>query len=414
MCTTINTRFPNRAAMHPSTELRGTKSRRLEGKRIALGVTGSIAAVECVRLVRELIRNGAEVFPVMSPSACKIIHPDALWFASGNRPVTELTGEAEHVSLCGKVPDRVDLLLIAPCTSNTISKIALGIDDTPVTTFAATALGSGIPVMIAPAMHESMYNHPAVKENIERAKALGVQFIPPRIEENKAKMASVEEIVPAVLRLIGRGDLKGKRVLIIAGATREPIDDVRCITNISTGKTGTELALAAWTRGADVELWYGASPEAPPPLIPTKRFDTLESLNALVQRSGLAFDLILVPAAISDYTVEKTPGKLGSERAIVIELRPAPKVLATLRRRFKGVLVGFKAESGIGDEELERRAREMMETSDADFAVANDVGKVTAETTEILILSRQGPVKKFSGTKSEAADAILSEVAKAL
>jgi len=400
--------------MHPSSELRGTKSRRLENRKIVLGVTGSIAAVECVRLTREFIRNGAEVFPVMSPSATRIIHPDALWFASGNRPVTELTGGVEHVALCGKIPDRADLLLIAPCTSNTLSKIVCGIDDTPVTTFAATALGSGIPVMVAPAMHESMYSSPVVMQNIERARALGVHFVLPRIEENKAKMAGMEEVVPAVLRLIGRGDLRGKRVLVVAGATREPIDDVRCITNFSTGRTGTELALAAWTRGAEVELWYGASPEAPPPLFTIRRFDTLESLNSLVAHSELAFDLVIVPAAISDYTVEKASGKLASERAMVIELRPAPKVLATLRRRFKGVLVGFKAECGVTDEELERRAREMMEVSDANFAVANDVSRVREESTEVLIIPRQGPAIKFSGSKGEAADAILNEVVKAL
>ncbi|MGQ9582341.1 MAG: bifunctional phosphopantothenoylcysteine decarboxylase/phosphopantothenate--cysteine ligase CoaBC [Thermoplasmatota archaeon] len=400
--------------MHPSSELRGTKSRRLEGKRIALGVTGSIAAVECVRLVRELIRHGAEVLPVMSPSAAKIVHPDALWFASGNRPITELTGAVEHVALCGRGPGRVDLLLIAPCTSNTISKVACGIDDTPVTTFAATALGAGIPVMAAPAMHESMYEHPAIRGNMERAAALGMEFISPKVEERKAKMAGMEEVVLAVLRRLGRGDLRSRRVLVIAGATREPIDDVRCITNISTGRTGAELAVAAWTRGAEVELWCGALSEVPPPLFTIRRFDSLESLNALVSHSELAFDLVIVPAAISDYTVERSPGKLGSERSLRIELRPAPKVLATLRRRFKGTLVGFKAESGVTEEELERRAREMMEASEADFAVANDVRKVSEDSTEVLIVPRKGPMRRFSGLKSEAADVILTEVVKAL
>jgi len=400
--------------MHPSSELRGTKSKRLEGKRIILGVTGSIAAVDDVRLIRELIRHGAEVFPVMTHSATKIIHPDALWFASGNRAVTELSGDVEHVKHCGKIPHRANLLLIAPCTSNTISKMAWAVDDTPVTTFAATALGTGMPVMAAPAMHESMYDHQGVRENMRRLESLGVHFISPRIEENKAKLATVDEIVLAVLRRLGRGDLKGKRVLVIAGATREKIDDVRCITNFSTGRTGIELAVAAWTRGADVELWYGASPEHPPSFFPSRRFDSLESLNALVSESTLVFDTVIVPAALSDYTVDKASGKLGSDRALTLELHPAPKVLRLLRRRFKGLLVGFKAEAGTTADELEKRAREMMDSSDADMAVANDMMDVKDDTTKMLIIPRKGGVRTFSGGKTEAADAVLDEVVKAL
>ena len=400
--------------MHPSDELRGTKSKRLEGRKIVLGVTGSIAAVESVRLARELIRHGAVVFPVMSRSAAGIINPDALWFASGHRAITDLTGDVEHVSLCGKVAGHADLLLIAPCTSNTISKMAMAIDDTPVTTFAATALGSGIPIMVAPAMHESMYSHPVVQENLHELEKLGVLVVSPHMEENKAKMATTDEVVLAVLRQLGRGDLSGKRVLVIAGSTREPIDDVRCITNYSTGRTGIELAVAAWTRGAEVELWYGASAESPPCFFPCKRFDSLESLNALVTTSGLAFDVVIVPAAISDYTLEKASGKLGSERDLVLQLRPAPKVLLTLRRRFKGLLVGFKLESHISEEELERRAREMMEASDADMAVANDMANVRESATDIKIVTKKGPMVRFSGGKTEASDAILDEVVKLL
>jgi phosphopantothenoylcysteine decarboxylase/phosphopantothenate--cysteine ligase len=394
--------------------MRGSKSKRLEGRKIVMGVTGSIAAVECVRLIRELVRHGADVFPVMSHSAAGIIHPDTLWFASGNRAITQLTGDVEHVSLCGKVQGRADLLLIAPCTSNTISKMACGIDDTPVTTFAATALGTGVPVMIAPAMHESMYSHAVVKENLQKLEKLGVQVVSPRMEENKAKMATTDEVTLAVMRRLGRGDLRSKRVLVIAGSTREAIDDVRCITNYSTGKTGVELATAAWTRGADVELWYGTSPESPPCFFPCRRFESLESLNTLITTSALGFDAVIVPAAISDYTLEKTQGKLGSDRDMLLQLRPAPKVLRTLRRRFKGMLVGFKLESRISGEELEKRAREMMDASDADMAVANDLANVKEDTTEVLIIPKKGAVSRFSGGKTEASDAILDEVVKLL
>jgi len=134
----------------------------------------------------------------------------------------------------------------------------------------------------------------------------------------------------------------------------------------------------------------------------------------MVSESTLVFDTIIVPAAISDYTVDKASGKLASERPVTVELHPAPKVLRSLRRRFKGLLVGFKAESHISPEELEKRAREMMDSSDTDMAVANDMAGVKEDTTEILIIPRKGAVRKFSGGKTEAADAVLDEVVKAL
>ena len=137
----------------------------LSKKRIILGVTGSIAAVETVRLAHALRREGASVTAVMTEAATRIIHPDALTYATGNDAITALSGHVEHVTFCGD-GGSADLLLIAPCTANTLCKIARGIDDTPVTTFASTALGAGLPVVVAPAMHESMYRHPGVSECI--------------------------------------------------------------------------------------------------------------------------------------------------------------------------------------------------------------------------------------------------------
>lgn len=145
----------------------------LDGKTIVLGITGSIAAVRCVELARELMRHGASVHAVMTKEAQKIIHPEAMRYATGNPVITEITGGVEHVEFCG-MGGKAHLLLVAPCTANTIGKIAHGIDDTPVTTFATTAFGSDIPIMIVPAMHESMYNHPIVIENTGKLTELGV------------------------------------------------------------------------------------------------------------------------------------------------------------------------------------------------------------------------------------------------
>src|SRR2546426_919499 len=146
------------SGMHPADRLRGLKSIKLQGKTIVLGVTGSIAAVECVKLAHELIRHGAEVHVVLTRSATEILHPNALQYATGNPVVTQITGSMEYLQMCGR-DGKADLLLIAPCTSNTISKIAQGIDDSTVTTYAANALGSGIPILVAPAAHESMMDN---------------------------------------------------------------------------------------------------------------------------------------------------------------------------------------------------------------------------------------------------------------
>lgn len=169
---------------------------------IVVGVCGSVAAVRVPELVRELKRRGFEVQCVMTASARKIIHPHVLEWASENPVIEELTGRVEHVKLCG-IGGKTNLLLICPATSNTISKIANGIDDTPVTTFAATALGCRKKIAIVPAMHQSMYQNPFVVENLKKLKKAGIKILEPRIEENKAKLMDNEKIVKQVLKLVG-------------------------------------------------------------------------------------------------------------------------------------------------------------------------------------------------------------------
>ncbi len=170
-------------------------------KKIVLGVCGSVAAIEAPKVARELIRGGFNVECVMTKAAKEIIHPNVLEWASGNKVVTRLTGAVEHVRLCG-VDGEAALMLIYPATANTISKIACGIDDSPVSTFAATAIGSGIPLIVAPAMHISMYKNPFVESNIKRLKENDIRVINPRIEENKAKVERIDYVIEAVLKWI--------------------------------------------------------------------------------------------------------------------------------------------------------------------------------------------------------------------
>ena len=397
--------------MHPSDEIRGVKSNRLSKKRIVLGVTGSIAAVECVKLSRELIRHGAEVFPVMTRSATKIIHPDALEFATGNKPIVELTGKTEHVSFCGMVKEPVDILLISPCTANTLSKIARGIDDTSVTTFATTAIGTGIPILIVPAMHLSMYDHKVVQGNIEKCRKIGIKFIVPLIAGNKAKIADVDEIVAYVIREIGRRDLAKKKVLIIGGSTAEFIDDVRIVTNLSSGKTAVSLAKNAFYRGAEVELWYGMSREIVPNYIKTVNFESLDDILKLLKTKNLKkFDVIIICAALTDYIPKKQRGKIPSgKKKLVLEMSPAPKIIARLRKIVpNSKIMGFKVEEDKN--KLRGKALALLDKNSLDFVVANTISGFGRDENEIWIFDKKGKVIHRKGTKDILADNILDAV----
>jgi phosphopantothenoylcysteine decarboxylase/phosphopantothenate--cysteine ligase len=397
--------------MHPADELRGIKSNKLSKKRIVLGVTGSIAAVETVKLSRELIRHGAEVFPVMTHAATTIIHPDALEFATGNKPIIELTGETEHVSLCGRVKKPADLLLISPCTANTLSKIAHGIDDTTVTTFATTAIGSGIPILIVSAMHLSMYDHKIIQENIRTCKKVGITFVEPLIQRNKAKMAGMDEVVAYVIREIGTRDLVNKKVLIIGGSTAESIDDVRVIINRSSGKTAVWLAKNAFYKGADVELWYGSNSEPAPKYIKTVSFESLDDLLKLSKTKTLKnFGIIIVCAAIADYLPKKQKGKISSgKKKLMLELSPTIKFISTLRSiASTAKIVGFKVEEN--KDKLKQKATDLLKKNRLDVVVANTTAGFSSEENEIWIVDKEGASVHRKGTKGQLADYILDAV----
>lgn len=396
------------SSMHPINDIRSTASSKLDGKRIVMGICGSIAAVECVKLARELARHGAEVVPVMSKSATKIIHLDSIHFATGNAPIIELDGAVKHVELCGQTKSRADLLLIAPATANTISKIAMGVDDTSVTTMASCAMGSKMPIIIVPAMHGSMYSHQILTDNIIKLKKMGVKFVGPTMAENKAKMSSLDEIVRAVLDALGPGDLKKNKVLVITGSTKEQIDDVRCITNFSSGVTGIEIALEARRRGAAVEVWAGEG-VCVPEFLECVRFGSVENVAKMAAKARA--DIIIVPAAISDFTVDKKKGKIPSSESTTLKLKPAKKIIGVLRKNNKGKIIGFKAEVGISESALEKSARGRMKEYGLDLIVANLLENVGADKTKALMLAPGEKAVKFSGTKSGLAERIFDSIA---
>lgn len=392
--------------MHPAEHLRGSESDKLKGRKIVLGVTGSIAAVESVKLCRELIRHGAEVHVVMSRDAQTILHPWAMEFASGRPVTTEIDGRVQHVSLCGDVPDRADLLLIAPATANTISKMACGVDDTSVTTFATTALGTGIPVIVVPAMHSTMMAHKIVLENIRKLEKHGVIFLSPRIEESKVKMPEMDYVVSSVIATVGRRDLVGRRVLVIAGSTEEPIDDIRMVTNRSSGETGVELARAAHERGAEVELLMGRCDTDLPEHIRTVRFTSFSDLSKKLK--GRRFDIVLFPAAVSDYSPKKVEGKMPSdESSLTLVMRRNPKLIDGLKAK---LIVGFKAQAKTSDHKLVEESLKLIRRAKCGLVVANLVEQVKPGKTRVLLVEKDGTVEALEGTKWQVADRIMDKV----
>jgi len=407
---------------HPTLRIKGKKSSSLWGKTIVLGVTGSIAAVKTVELARELIRNGADVYAVMSEAAMEIIHPYTLEYATGHEVITKLMGKIEHVEFLG-MEGFADLFLIAPCTANTLNKIATGVSDTTVTAFATTAFGSGIPIIVVPAMHETIYRNPVLRENIRKLKKLGVEVVEPRIEEGLAKMASIEDIILRVERKLSERVLEGKRILITGGPTIEPIDPIRILTNRSSGKTGMELAKEAFRQGAEVTLIHSK----------TLGFEGIreiqvetaaEMTDACIEEleraasEGRAYDALISSAAISDFKAEFVERKMPSNKEYLLRLTPNRKLIEEVRRKFPSLfIVAFKAEANVSVDELLERSREKMEALNLDVVVANDVGKggIGTEENDVFILRRDSnAVEHVCGLKREIAAVLIKIVAEML
>ena len=388
---------------HPSDEIFCENGDSLFGKIIVMGITGSIAAVECFGTIRELVRRGAEVVPVLTEEAQKLVTPATMYFASGKEPITELTGLTEHVTLMGDV-ESADMLLIYPATANTISKIANGIDDTPVTSMASVAIGSGVPVVIAPAMHQAMFDNPAVNDNIEKLESWGIQFIGPRLDGIRAKVATSEEIVETVEKILNKGYLTGKKVLVIGGRSEEPIDTMRVITNRSSGLMAVKLAQAAFRKGADVDLWMGGCSVQIPGYFPVKRFSSVKDLIGMIEY--IDHDIVIVPAALSDFKPEEMDcGKIASEISFDLKLEPVQKVLPLIRKKCDTV-IGFKAESGLSDDALIDKAKARMEEYGLYAVVANDTSSAGKCESNVILITKDG-IEKLSGIKEHTSEEIL-------
>jgi phosphopantothenoylcysteine decarboxylase/phosphopantothenate--cysteine ligase len=348
----------------------------------------------------------------MSEAAGWIINPMALHYATGNEVITAITGKVEHVGFFGNM-GRADLLLVAPATANTIGKIAAGIDDTPVTTFATTAIGAGRPVMVVPAMHEDMYRHPAVSGNLEKLSSWGICIVEPKVEEGIAKISDNARIVLEVERMIGSNSLRGKKILITSGSTAEAVDPIRILTNRASGKTGIELALEAYRRGADVTIFHRNRIGVDG--IREIFAESAEQMTAAVlEELGKGCDVLISAAAIGDYTLDAAGTKIKSGGAPVLSLRPTRKLIKEARDAYPGIrIVGFKAETGISKEELFRRAMDTLKSSKLDMIIANDVsagGMGTDENSVFVIRPDRKEHTNIRGLKSRIASTLMDEI----
>ncbi len=377
-----------------------TRMQTLSGKQIVICVTGSIAAVEVVKLIHTLRRHGAVVQPVMSPAATGIIHPDSLTYASGRETITRLSGRVEHILWCGD-EGCADLLLIAPCTANTISKIACGIDDTPVTTFATTAIGSKKPIVLIPAMHHSMYRHPAVTDNLAHLREWGVEIVDPRLDEGKAKIADSEEIVLRCERAVMGRALSGRKILITSGSCQEPVDDIRLLTTRSSGQMGRALALQAYRLGADVTVVHRDTF----PCVNNIFAETSDDMRRVVHRcfSEKGADIYISAAAISDFAPEKVKGKIPSGNRIHLVLEPLPKLLAEVMERYHPLIIAFKLGDPSG------KMAKMMLNQGAAIVLTNEPETMGSARGKYMLVTRDGEYP-LNGSKDEIAIAIWDQV----
>ena len=403
---------------HPSKDIVATYGTELVGKKIVLCIAGSVAAYKSIELARLLMRHGADVSCVVSNAATKLIKPDYFKWATGNNVITKLTGELEHIQLADY--KQSDLIVVYPGTANTLGKLANGIDDTPISTVLTVGFGSKIPILIALAMHESMYNNSSVLRNIKFLKRK-IDFISPKIIEGKAKAAEPEDVLEFILKKFGFSNkLHNKKVLITAGSTIEYVDPIRVITNTSTGKTGILLATELISAGAKVTLVYGEGKENVPNGAKVIRVQTVnEMLKTVKDQMKKEFDIVILSAAASDYIpIKSKKSKIKSTaKKITINLVQAKKIINEIKKIQKNVfLVGFKAETNISIKKLVTESRKKMKESNADIIIANDVGtkryKKNPNFNEVFVIDSKSYTSSGWKNKEHIAKFIRKQIEK--
>lgn len=416
---------------HISKEIIGIYSNILKGKKIVLCITASVAAYKAVDLSRMLMRNGAEVYPVMSKSTkSRLLTEEIMNWATGNKTVSELTSDLEHIALANY--GKSDIVVVYPCTANTLGKFANGIEDNPVTTVLSVAFGSRIPIVIAPAMHEAMYENIIISENIKKLKSLGVSVLEPSITEDKAKVISAEKVVQFVIDKIGikKGKMtSGINVLVTAGSTVEFIDSVRILTNLSSGKMGLNIAQQCLDKCFNVTFVYGHGSLNIPddPRMNIIRIKTTEEMLKVVKERILneKQHIVFHAAAVADFSIlhssKKMPNKMDTRNGTkTIKLVPTTKIVDKIKQFDNNIfLVAFKAEYGVSKELLVKRALAKLNECNGDLIVANDVSRkgcdFGSDTNEVYIIDKEKDIIHIPlESKKEIARNLLEIVCKKL
>jgi phosphopantothenoylcysteine decarboxylase/phosphopantothenate--cysteine ligase len=399
----------------------------LKGRRILLGVTGSIAAYKAADLASRLTQAGAQVEVLLSGAAEEFVSPLTFQSVTGRRAYTDvdLWSTESHILHVG-LAEYADLLVIAPATANTMAKLASGQADSLIT---ITALASKCPVVLAPAMDANMFEHPATQSNVEVLTERGVNVVGPaqgRMASGQiglGRMVEPEELVGNIRMVLGRhGSLEGIRVLVTAGGTQEPIDSVRSITNRSSGKQGFALAQAAIDRGAEVMLITGPSHQIPPVGVEVLKVKSAAEMEDAVLAHVDGADVLLMAAAVADFRPTQSQAKKMKRREGVpqVTLEPTGDILKLVaknqgRTGSPRLVVGFAAES----EDLVGNAKRKLEEKNLSMIVANDISRpdvgFDVDNNQVTIISVEGGVQELPlMSKEEVSEVIMQRVVQML
>lgn len=387
----------------------------LSGKRILLGVSGGIAVYKTLELLSKLNKRGAEMRVVMTQGAEAFIAPLTFQTMSHHHVYTDLFSDEDHFIPHIDLTREADVFLIAPATANVLAKMAHGLADD---LLSATALAAHCPVMVSPAMNVVMYHNPATQENLKTLSKRGIRVIAPHSgflaceEEGDGRMPEASDLIAALEDFFTEKDLRGKRIIVTAGPTRERLDPVRFLTNDSSGKQGIALARRAKMRGAEVLLVHGDVSIPLPQGVQTVAVESTEEMLDALRASLGAYDALIMAAAPADFKpVEMATEKLKGQddgQIRTFQVVDTPDILKSLADVVTDqVMIGFATET----ERLLENAREKLEKKHLDYIVANDVTQEGAgfdvDTNIVTILSRDGEQSYPKMSKEEVADRIL-------
>ena len=387
----------------------------LSGKRIALLISGSIAAYRTPELVRGLRKEGADVTVYATSGGLCYVSKEALEWCSQNRVIDSFSLEAEHLN----DSNPFDAFLVVPASYNTINKASIGIADSVVSTAIAAAIGrmerDGTPILFAPAMNGVMHNS-ILKSSLNDLKEIGAIIIPPNQIHGKNKLASLELIVASTIRALKKSSLSGKSLLITGGPTPVKLDSIRLITSSFTGALSIEIAREAWFNGADVELLLGEGSNPAPEYLNTNIFQTFTDYRTQVFNylQNKSFDWGIFSAAAADFQPESVfEGKLSSKlRKLTLELLPTKKIIDEVKKRFPDLkMITFKYEENITHEELISVGKERLSKKNGpQIIVVNRSEEFESDGTQVAwILDNLNEPKKFVG-KPMIANAVIERI----